>query len=442
LNDRQSKYPEGAHRRFPRRAVITGIGVVAPNGVGTSAWWQATRAGKSGLRRVDDRRQIEHLDTPRLHGSVAGEIVDFEPTNFVDARIAGQTDRSTQLALAAAALALQDAALDPASLDPGTAGVVTANTMGGAEFTQREMQNLWAKGPIFVGAYQAIAGFYAAPTGQIAIKYGLTGHAGVAMAECAGGLEAIWQATRAILDGVGDRLPVGPMEAMVCGGIEAPLSPYALACQWRQGNMSMESDPRSAYRPFDERAKGYVPGEGGAMLVLEEYASARRRGAPHIYGEIGGYAATSDSYDSTHPEPTGQYLARAISLALDRAAVPREEVSLILADAFGTRERDAIEARAINTALPERGYMVPVTAPKTMTGRLYAGGAPVDVATACCAMRDGCIPPTINVSRIADDCRLNLVLKDESYHPDIGTALILARGFGGFNSALVLKRVE
>jgi 3-oxoacyl-(acyl-carrier-protein) synthase len=367
-----------------------------------------------------------------------GEIANFQAEDFMDARIVGQTDRGTQLALAAVSLALHDAGwprgdqpYSPPTLDPTKVGVVTASALGGAEFTQREMQNLWGKGPIFVGAYQAVAGFHGASTGQIALKYGLKGYAGVAVAEGAGGLEALAQAKRAISRG---------MEAMVGGGTEAPLSPFALTCQLRSGNLSLERDPRTAYRPFDARASGYVPGEGGAMLILEELESARRRGAPHIYAEIAGYAATNDAHGWC-PEPSGEYLARAISLALERADVTPQDVDLIVADAFGTRERDASEAHAIYTALEERAAQIPVTVPKTMTGRLYAGSAPIDVAAASLALRTGCIPPTINIGRPADEWRLNLVTK-AAVQAHIDVVLVLARGFGGFNSALVVKRVE
>jgi 3-oxoacyl-(acyl-carrier-protein) synthase len=406
-----------------RRAVITGIGVVAPNGIGTEAWWDASCRGQSGIRR------IERFDPSRYATRYAGEVVGFEPTDHIERRLVVQTDRWTWMGLAAAQMALDDAAFRPADHDPYSMGVMTASSSGGNEFGQVEIERLWSRGPQFVGAYQSIAWFYAATTGQISIRHGMKGPSGVVAAEGAGGLEVLAQARRALRRGV---------DTIVSGGLEAPIGPYALTCQMGNGRLSTVADP-AAYRPFDERASGYLPGEGGAILLVESLDAAQRRGAGPVYAEIRGYGATHDGHHPTAAPPDATQLARAISLALRDARIGPEEVDLVVADGAGSAEWDALEAQALAAALGERAPTVPVTVPKTMTGRLYAGGAPLDVATAVLAMRDGRVPPTVNAERPADGCGLDLV-RGESRELPVRTALVVARGYGGFNSALVLHR--
>jgi 3-oxoacyl-(acyl-carrier-protein) synthase len=408
----------------PANAVITGLGVVAPNGIGTDTWWNATRKGESGIGR------ITHFDPSKYATQVAGEVNDFEPTDYIDQRLIVQTDRWTWMALAAAEMALEDAKFDPASHEPYRMSVITASSSGGNEFGQKEIQNLWGKGPIFVGAYQSIAWFYAATTGQISIKYGMKGPSSVIVAEGAGGLEALWHSRRMIRRGV---------DLVVSGGTEAPIGPYALTCQLTSGRLSNGSDPGAAYRPFDEAANGYVPGEGGAIIVVERADYAHERGAPQIYGEIAGYGATNDGADARSGDSDGRNLARAMTIALERAGVGPEGVDAIFADAMGTPEADAAEVDAIRQVFGERAEQVPVTAPKTMVGRLYGGGAPLDVAAALLAMRDGVLPPTVNLERPADGASLDFV-RDEAREAQLDTVLVNARGFGGFNSALVLRR--
>jgi 3-oxoacyl-(acyl-carrier-protein) synthase len=404
--------------------VITGIGVVAPNGVGTDNWWRATLEGRNAIRT------ITRFDASQYPVTLAGEVDGFEPSEHVDQRLMVQTDRWTWMALAATQMALDDAGFSPSDYEPNRMSVITASSSGGNEFGQREIQNLWGKGPIFVGAYQSIAWFYAATTGQISIKYGMKGECGVVVAEGAGGIEALAQSSRAIRRGV---------DVVVSGGTEAPIGPYALVCQLQSGALSEEEDPADAYRPFDKRANGYVIGEGGAILLVENLHSARERGAPRIYAEIVGHAATTGPCQYTSREPNGDALRRAIVRALERARVGADEIDVVFADAAGTQSADAAEAQALRDSLDKRGGDVPVTAPKTMVGRLYAGGAPLDVAAALLAMRDRRVPPTINVDDLTDGCELNLV-RNSPLETDVNTALVTARGFGGFNSALVLRR--
>jgi 3-oxoacyl-(acyl-carrier-protein) synthase len=407
-----------------RRAVFTGIGVVAPNGKDTASWWEATLAGKSGIDR------ISHFDPSQYDTQLAGEVQGFDVDDYIERRLQVQTDHWTHMALAATQMAFDDASFEPFEHDPYSLSVITASSSGGNEFGQKEIQALWGKGPGFVGAYQSIAWFYAATSGQISIRHNLMGPCGVVVAEGAGGLEALQHSRRMIRRGI---------DTIVSGGLEAPIGPYALTCQMETGDLSREQDPADAYRPFDRRANGYVPGEGGAILLMESPERAEERGVSEVYGEVAGYGATNDAYHHSKPAPDGEQLARAMRIALDDAGIGPGDVDVVFADAAGVPEADVAEAKAIKDVFGKRASEVPVTAPKTMVGRLYAGGAPLDVATALLAMRDGVIPPTINLDEPADGCDLSFVT-GSARKAELGTALVLARGFGGFNGALVLRR--
>jgi len=407
-----------------RRAVITGIGVVAPNGIGTETYWSATRQGKTGVRRITS------FDPSRYATQLAGEVDGFNPEDYIDGRLMVQTDRWTWMALAAADMALKDARFDPKSADPYHMSVITASSSGGNEFGQREIGNLWGKGVLYVGAYQSIAWFYAATTGQIAIKWGIKGPCGVVISEGAGGLEALAHSVRNIRRGV---------DVVVSGGTEAPLCPYALLCQLQNGLLSGQQDPALAYRPFDAKANGYVPGEGGAILIVEDLEHAEKRGVPRIYAEILGYCATQDGYHYAKPATDPRQFARAMREAIQNAGITPEEVDVIFADAAGNLESDAVEARAIREVFGSRASEVPVAAPKSMVGRLYAGGASLDVAAALLSMRDQVVPPIVNLSQPAKGCELNFVTRQEQHMP-VRTVLVNGRGYGGFNSSLVLRK--
>lgn len=405
-----------------RRAVITGLGIVAPNGIGIDDFWKATTSGQLGIRT------IENFDATRYPVSVAGEVPDFDAEGYVGRRLMAQTDRWTWMALAAAQLALTDADLDPTTQDPMSMSVITGSGTGGNEFGQKEIQNLWKDGPRFVGAYQSIAWFYAATTGQLSIKHGVKGHSSVVASDGISGLDALSQAKRFI---------GRSLDTVIAGGTEAPVSAYAIACQLKTGMLSEQADPALAFRPFAASANGYVPGEGGAILIVEEAEAAARRGAAHTYAEIAGCASTFDAYHFADPDPEGAQLARSMRLALERAGVTADDVDVVFADGAGTIVGDLAEAKAINAVFGGRSTPVPVTVPKSMVGRLYAGSGALDVATAALAMRDGTIPPTVGIDSVADGVDLDLV--QDARPATLSTVLVNARGIGGFNASLVLR---
>lgn len=401
--------------------VVTGLGVAAPNGLGTEAYWQATLRGENGIAR------IERFDPSQYPAQLAGEVPGFIAEQHLAARLLPQTDPMTRLALAASDWALADAGLDPAATGEFDMGVVTASSSGGFEFGQRELENLWSKGGQYVSAYQSFAWFYAVNTGQISIRHGMRGPSGVIVTDQAGGLDAVAQARRSIRQGT----PI-----MVSGGVDSSLCPWSWVAHLAGGGLTTRTDPDRAYLPFDTRACGYVPGEGGAIVVVEDGAMARQRGARQIYGEITGYAATFDPRPGSGREPNLRYT---IEAALADAECVPDDVDVVFADAYGIPELDLVEAQAIRDVFGPFG--VPVTAPKTMTGRLYAGGAALDLATALLAIRDGVIPPTTNVSELAPGCDLDLVVGPPR-EASLRTALIVARGRGGFNAAMVVTHAD
>jgi minimal PKS chain-length factor (CLF/KS beta) len=402
-------------------AVITGVGVVAPTGIGAKEHWRATLAGELAVRPIDT------FDTSRYSATLAGQVPGFVPEEYVPSRLAIQTDRWTWLAFAAAQLALTDAGYDPADHDPYSTSVILGSGSGGNEFGQREIQALWSRGRKAVGAYQSIAWFYAASTGQVSIRYGTKGPSSNLVTDTAGGVDSLGWAERAIRRGTA---------AVVAGGTEASVTPYALTCHIAGGGLSSATDPRAGYKPFDTAANGYVPGEGGAVLIVEDAAAAEARSAPEPYAVVAGYAASHDAYHYRDSAPDGRQYARAIRQALGQAGVRPGEVDLVLADGAGSPEQDAAEANALREVFGPRG--VPVTAPQGLVGRLCAGGSALNVATALLAMRAGTAPPVGNLDD--PDPAYDLDLVREPREMTIGTVLVGARGRGGFNSALVLRR--
>lgn len=353
--------------------VVTGLGVAAPNGLGADGFWAATRTGTNGIGRITGFDPSPYPVT--LAGQVTGLAAEGRPPSRVlPSRLLAQSGRMPRITLVAAGWALADAGVDPEEL-----------------------------GALDLGGLDA---------------------SGAAVC-AASGLDAVAQARRRIREGAG---------LVVSGAVDALLSPWGWGVQLVSGRLSGSAEPTRAYLPFDAEAAGHVPGEGGAILILESAAAARARGA-RVYGEISGYGAVSDPRPGSGREPG---LRRAIELALaDAGAVPGD-VDVVFADAAAIPELDRIEAEAITAVFGPCG--VAVTAPKTMTGRLCSGAAPLDLAAALLAIEEGLIPPTVNV-RLSDAYQLDLI-GPRPRTAEVRTALVLARGHGGFNSAVVVRAVD
>ncbi|MEV0743491.1 ketosynthase chain-length factor [Streptomyces sp. NPDC050549] len=399
--------------------VVTGLGIAAPNGLGTREFWSATRSGKNGIGR------ITRFDPASYPSTLAGEVPGFVAEDHLPSRLIPQTDRMTRLALVATDWALKDAGIDPAELPAYDMGVVTASSSGGFEFGQNELQKLWSQGSQYVSAYQSFAWFYAVNSGQISIRNGMKGPSGVVVSDQAGGLDAVAHGRRLIRKGT----PV-----IVSGAIDASVCPWGWVAQQASERLTDSAEPTRAYLPFDADASGHVPGEGGAILILESAESARGRGA-RIYGEISGYGATFDPRPGTGRESG---LRRAIELALADAELTPKDIDVVFADAAGVPELDRVEAAALTSVFGVRG--VPVTAPKTMTGRLYSGAGPLDIASALLSIEDRLIPPTVHVA--ADETYALDLVGAQPRPARVRAALVLARGYGGFNSAVVVRAVD
>ncbi len=401
-------------------SVITGLGVIAPNGLGAKEFWAATLSGRSGIGELD------RFDTAGYPARLAGLVTDLDPARYLPSRLIPQTDVSTRLALVAAQWAVEDAGVDTAAMTDYDMGVVTANASGGFEFTHREFNKLWSQGPEHVSVYESFAWFYAVNTGQISIRHGMRGPSCALVAEQAGGLEALGHARRTVRTGV-------PL--MVSGGVDSAFDPWGWISHLASGQVSVDPDPATAYRPFDARAAGYLPGEGGAICVVEDAESARARGV-HVYGELAGYAATFDPVPGAGRPPG---LRRAAELALADAGVGAGDVDVVFADAVGVPELDRSEAQALREIFGVRG--VPVTAPKSLTGRLLSGGGMLDVVLALMSIQDGMIPPTFGTDAVPAEYGVDLVL-GKPRPADVGTALVLARGRWGFNAAIVIRKFQ
>lgn len=398
-------------------AVITGLGVIAPNAVGVADYWEATVDGRNGIEELD------RFDTSGYPARLAGLVDGFDPADHLPSRLLAQTDISTRFALAAARFALDDAGVDPARMTDYDMGVVTANACGGFEFTHREFRKLWSQGPEHVSVYESFAWFYAVNTGQISIRHGMRGPSCALVAEQAGGLDAVGQARRSVRDG----LPL-----VVTGGVDSAFDPWGWLSHLASGRVSRDRSACRAYRPFDQHAAGYLPGEGGAMCVLEDAAAAQARGA-RVYGQVAGYAATFDPAPDTGRPPA---LGRAVELALADAGIAPGEVDVVFADAAGVPELDRAEAAALRRVFGARG--VPVTAPKALTGRLFSGGGVLDVVAALLCIRQNLIPSTFGTESVPAEYGLDLVL-GEPRPARVDTALVVARGRWGFNAALVIR---
>ena len=401
------------------RAVITGVGVVAPSGIGADAHWKSVLDGESKLGR------ITRFDPSSYPVTLAGEVPEFDVEDYVTARLKVATDRWTWHGFAAAQEALDDSGVDLSTVDPYEAAVALASSSGGNEFGQGELQALWAAPDGKVSVYQSIAWFYAASVGQISILHQLKGQCSVLVAESAGGLDSFAQAARTIRRGT---------KVVLAGGTEAPLSPYALTCQLSTRRLSTSVDPETAYQPFSVGAQGYVAAEGGAVLLVEELDHALARGAD-IHGEVLGWAATHDGR-ATRPGDGGsetQYV-RAMRSALDRAGLSPSDVDVVFPDAVGVPEADLVEAAAIRSVFGD----VPVTTQKARTGRMYQGGAALDVATALQAMRYDTLPAAHGLGEIAPGCELNFVRENTARRTSV--AVVNARGYDGYNTSLVIGR--
>ena len=407
-----------------RRVVITGLGVVAANGIGKEAFWHSTSRGISGIKA------ISRFPTSNLPISVAGEVSDFVVNNYIERKLINRTDRMTHFAFAAVQQALQDAKIMLEQENPQRVGAVIANTVGGVEYLLEQARTLYSRGPRFMSVYSAIAWLQVANVGQISIRHNIQGYCKTPVNDTVSGLNALGMAYRAIRRNAAD--------IIVAGGCEAFLYPFLLYVLAHSGYAALGDDP-NAYRPFDRRAAGLLVAEGAGICILEEYEHARRRGAP-IYGEIVGYGQTNDAHGLVAPSSNGAQYARAIRLVMQEAQLQPQDIGYFSLDGQAIPSSDQGEAEALHMVFGSELARLPVSVPRTMLGHSYAAAGTLDAITALLALQHSAIPPTINCEELDSSYGLNLVQKEA--RPLSGSAVLLGgRAMGGANVALALQKM-
>ena len=407
-----------------RRVVVTGLGIVAPNGIGKQAFWHATSRGISGIK------PIQRFPAAGLPVQVGGEISDFDAEHFIERRLARRTDRVTHLALAAVQEALEDARVDMTQEDPRRAGVVIANTVGGISFAYNQVEVFYTRGPRFMSPFAAISWLQVANVGQTSLRYGIQGYCKTPVNDLVGGLDALGLASRAIRRGTAD--------VVIAGGCEALLQPFLLSVM-AQGAVCMVGDDPRAYRPFDRRAAGLLLAEGAGICILEDYEHARKRGA-HVYGEIVGFGQTNDARGLRTAPASGKYYARAMSLALSEAKIAPSEIACANLDGRALPAHDHVEVEALHLALGADAAELPVSVPRTMLGHSFAAAGTLDTITALLSLEHRLIPPTINCEELNPEYNLNMV-RDEARPLSKDAVLICGRSLTGANVALVVRSI-
>lgn len=409
-----------------RRVVLTGMGALTPIGNTAEESWAAARAGKCGIG------PITHYDTTGQKVTLAGEVRDFTPQDYIDKREVRKMDRFTQFAMAAAAMAVEDSGLDFASEDASRCGVLISTGIGGIETIENDVVRAHEKGfdrisPFFIP--MVISNMAA---GQVAIRYGLQGMCSCVVTACASGTNAVGDAFRHIRDGYGD--------IMLAGGTEATITLMCIGGFTSMKALCTASDPARASIPFDAERSGFVMGEGAGILVLEELEHARARGAK-IYAEVVGYGANCDAHHITAPAPDGAGAAACMKLALADAGVAPEEVGYLNAHGTSTPMNDRCETAAVKTAFGEHAKKLLMSSTKSMTGHLLGASGAVEAIFTALAVRDGFAPPTVGYQQPDPDCDLDVV-PNVGRAADIRYAMSNSLGFGGHNASLLLKRWE
>lgn len=409
-----------------RRVVLTGMGALTPIGNTAEESWAAARAGKCGIG------PITHYDTTGQKVTLAGEVRDFTPQDYIDKREVRKMDRFTQFAMAAAAMAVEDSGLDFASEDASRCGVLISTGIGGIETIETDVIRAHEKG------YDRISPFFIPmvisnmAAGQVAIRYGLQGMCSCVVTACASGTNAVGDAFRHIRDGYGD--------IMLAGGTEATITPMCIGGFTSMKALCTASDPARASIPFDAERSGFVMGEGAGILVLEELEHARARGA-RIYAEVVGYGANCDAHHITAPAPDGAGAAACMKLALADAGVAPEEVGYLNAHGTSTPMNDRCETAAVKTAFGAHAKKLLMSSTKSMTGHLLGASGAIEAIFTALAVRDGFAPPTINYRQPDPDCDLDIV-PNEGRAADIRYAMSNSLGFGGHNASLLLRKWE
>jgi len=407
------------------KIAITGLGIVSPSGMDKRKFWSNISHGRSAVEA------ITRFDASRYASHVAGQVHELDVYSNVSSRLLKKIDLFAHMALVASEMAIQDARLDLSKEDLKRAGIFMGNAIGGWLYGETELRDLYIEGREGVSPFMASAWFPAAPQGQVSIHYGMKGFSKTLVADRASSLMAIAYGARTLNRGKNDFI--------LAGGMEAPVTPYALLCCNTSGMLTKRNEtPQSAYRPFDKTRDGFAIAEGAGIVILESEERAKKRDVP-VYGYIIGYGTTTDGVDRIQPSDDGVELANAIRMALDDAGREPAEIDYICADGAATPIGDATETLAIKKVFNASAKKIPVTAPKAVFGNMLGASGAVDVISTVLAMEHKTIPPTINYSQPDPDCDLDYC-PNKSQAKEIRNALIINRGRGGINCALVLSK--
>jgi len=411
-----------------RRVVITGMGVVTPIGNDLPTFWRNLTHGVSGIRR------ITAFDVTQFDCKIGGEVQDFDPAPyFNNSKDIRRTDRYTQLAMAAAKMAVTDAALDPNGSDPTRVGVFLGSGIGGLRTLEIQHSILENKGPRRVSPFMIPMMICNMASGLVSMEYGFQGPNICMVSACATSANSIGEAWRTI--------KFGDADAFVAGGSEASLISLGISGFDAMKALSNRNDaPERASRPFDKDRDGFVLSEGAGVVILEELEHARRRGA-RIYCELAGYGLSADAYHMTSPPPDGHGAVRAMQMALKHAGLQPEQIDYVNAHATSTGIGDVCETNAIKKvfgehALRRDGHGLVVSSTKSMTGHTLGAAGAVEMAACVLAMRDGLIPPTINLDHPDAECDLDYA-PHKARERKVRASVNNSFGFGGHNATLV-----
>ena len=412
-----------------RRVVVTGTGVISPVGNNVETFWKNILDGVCGID------YIKAFPTEDLPVHIAGEVKDFNPAEFgIEPAFARKQDKYTVFAVAAAFQAMKESGLNSSeeggNIDAFRLGVYVGSGIGGFSTQVREMEKMMTDGPKWISPLFIPTMIANIAAGNIAIRHNACGPCVPVVTACATSTNAIGEAYRAIKHGYAD--------AIIAGGAEAATIPLGIAGFANAKALSRAEDPKYASLPFNKNRGGFVMAEGAAILVLEEYEHARARGAV-ILGEICGYGNTCDAHHVTAPRPDGKTQAAAIRMALDEAGYNSDDVLYINAHGTGTALNDVSETKAFKLALGDDAYKAHISSTKSMTGHMLGAAGAVEALASLLALRDGIVPPTINLDEQDPECDLDYT-PNKPVKADLTIAISDSLGFGGHNGCLAFRK--
>jgi 3-oxoacyl-[acyl-carrier-protein] synthase II len=410
-----------------RRVVVTGLGIICPNGTGVEETWKAITAGKSGIG------PITQFDASTFPTRIAGEVKDFQAEKWMDKKEVRRNDRFIQFAMAAAEMAMKDSGLDMAKEDAERVGAIIGAGLGGLSTIEDTHNTFMQKGVKRIGPFFIPSLIVNLAPGQISLRYGLKGPNYSPVSACATGNHSIGDAMMLIERDMAD--------VMFTGGAEATITPLGIGGFCAARALSERNDaPDKASRPFDKNRDGFVAGEGSGILVVEEYEHAKKRGA-RIYAELAGYGASADANHITSPAPEGEGGQRAMRMAMKDASLAPEQIGYVNTHGTSTPQGDIAECQAINRVFGDwakKGLMVSST--KSMTGHLLGAAGGIEAVFSILALSSGVLPPTINIEEQDPECQLD-VIPNLAREKRVDAVLSNSFGFGGTNAVICFKRV-